>query len=317
MPGRQRCQIKIDRMQGNRENLNDNKEQSALSQKMSSLLSLDYVVTDVFTDVPLRGNPVAVVLDGSKLSTEQMHQIAHWTNLSETTFVVPTRSCVADYGVRIFTPSSELPFAGHPSLGTAHTLLEKGLINGSKNFVIQECPRGLVTIEISREGGSNKLYFGIDGLQSERINSEQLYGCLPGLSLRGNPYIVNIGPKWIVVEASNTAEQLLDLQPDFAKIKELSLNSSATGICVFASVGGKGDIELRTFAPLIGVNEDPVCGSGNAAVAHYRNVGSAYTCFQGSAVSRNGVVSVHYKDSKIWVGGCCCLVVDGRLTCRI
>lgn len=286
----------------------------------SSLLSLDYVVTDVFTDVQLEGNPVAVILDGSTLSTEQMQQIAHWTNLSETTFVVPACSDNADYAVRIFTPSSELPFAGHPSLGTAHALVEKGHVDGSKGFLIQECPRGLIRIEITQESGPRKFHFGIDGLETKQVDSEKIHTSLPGLEILGSPEIVNMGPSWIVVEVSNSAEELLDFQPDLVEIKQISSKLSATGICVFTSASKlprSSDIHLRTFAPFVGVNEDPVCGSGNAAVAFYRDIGSGYTCFQGSAVKRNGIVSISYRDNKIWVGGSCCSVVDGRLTCQV
>mgnify|MGYP003362581310 CR=1 FL=1 len=124
---------------------------------------VDYTVVDVFTSVPFKGNPVAVVLDGTKLSTDEMQSIAKWTNLSETTFLFPPTNPQADYKLRIFTTTMELPFAGHPTLGSCHAAIEAGLVDSSKQKIIQECERGLITIEKE----ADRLRFGIEGVTAQ------------------------------------------------------------------------------------------------------------------------------------------------------
>lgn len=269
---------------------------------------MDYKVVDVFTSKMTRGNPVAVVLDAQRLTSDEMQSIARWTNLSETTFVLaPTAE--ADYRVRIFTPTGELPFAGHPSLGTAHALIESGVI-ARKPVVVQQCLRGL--IEIRTENG---LQFGIDNVTSEAFSKADVEAAL-GLPIRGEPQVVNTGPLWVVAELDGTAKQLLEYEPRQKLILELSERARVTGICLFAA--REEGVELRTFAPVVNVAEDPVCGSGNAAVAFYRqSVGSAcghYEAFQGSAIHRDGRISVNFSDNKIWIGGNCVTGVLGRLT---
>jgi len=269
---------------------------------------MDYKVVDVFTDQVTRGNPVAVVLNASTLSSAEMQSIARWTNLSETTFVVPPTSPWADYHVRIFTPTGELPFAGHPTLGTAHALLEAGLVE-KKPCLVQQCSRGDINIKVDE----TRLLFEIDGITSEKISLDAVSGALPGLEITAQPQIVNAGPLWVVVKSRfEDARDLLNYEPDQERISKFSTTNKVSGICVFAEYPNN-DIEIRTFAPVEKVPEDPVCGSGNAAVAFYRALNASYSSFQGRAIHRDGRISVDYAQSGIWIGGRCVTGVTGKI----
>lgn len=227
-----------------------------------------FMQVDVFTAVPFLGNPVAVVLDAGELDTAAMQRIARWTNLSETTFVLPPTVPEADYRVRIFTPNGELPFAGHPTLGTAHAVAHsKGL---ATETLTQECAAGLVALRRlsdTHSGWSLRLPPGSLSPISEADEQAVAAALDLPLASRNTTRIVDLGPRWLTCEvACHTA--LLDTKPDFASIETLSQRLKITGINVFAAAhGASHDYELRTFAPAFGVPEDPVCGSGNGAVA--------------------------------------------------
>ena len=278
---------------------------------------VDYTVVDVFTTVPFKGNPVAVVLDGSKLSTEEMQQIAKWTNLSETTFIVPPTNPQADYKLRIFAPSEELPFAGHPTLGSCHAAIEAGLVDSSKQKIIQECKRGLITIEKE----SDRLKFGIDGVTAQEfpLDTEKFGKCFPGLNPVGKLSRVDAGPMWLVGEVSDSAQQLLATKPVYDEIAKYASELNGSGFCIFTTNANEGsDIEMRTLIP--GEGEDPVCGSGNAAVAFVRRPKieaagkSSYKSSQGSAVGRAGQIGVDYApNGLILVSGNCVSVVKGTI----
>lgn len=268
---------------------------------------------DVFTAVPLKGNPVAVVLDGAGLSAEQMQAIANWTNLSETTFVTAASDPVADYAVRIFTPKSELPFAGHPTLGTAHAVIEAGLAAWKQGKIVQQCAVGLV--EISQAG--NGLSFRLPRYGYEDApEPEKLAAALGEGAIIGTPQVVDVGPRWVIAELA--APQLLDaLMADLQILADYDRRHGTTGLTVFAN-GDDGNIMVRSFAPADGVAEDPVCGSGNGAVAAYRlrlgqvADGSAYRASQGTQVGRDGHVHVRVDGTDVHVGGECVTVVDGQ-----
>ncbi len=269
---------------------------------------------DVFTQVPLKGNPVAVILDAEGLSTETMQAIANWTNLSETTFVMPATDPAADYAVRIFTPRSELPFAGHPTLGTAHAVIEAGLasVNGGK--IIQQCAVGLVEVSQSGSGLSFRL---------PRYSYEDApdIGCLVAAlgdgAIVGIPQIVNVGPRWVIAELASIAV-LESLAPDLGSLANYDRKHHTTGLTVFAK-GQDEALIVRSFAPADGVAEDPVCGSGNAAVAAFRlrlgqvAAGSSYAVSQGRQVDRDGHVRVRIDGDVIHVGGECVTVMEGSL----
>jgi PhzF family phenazine biosynthesis protein len=270
---------------------------------------------DVFTAVALKGNPVAVILDAQGLSAEQMQAIANWTNLSETTFVTAATDPAADYAVRIFTPKSELPFAGHPTLGTAHAVIEAGLAKLRDGKIIQQCAAGLV--EVSQAG--NGLSFRLPRYSYEDApDADQLFRALGDGAISGQPQIVNVGPRWVIAELASV-ETIEKLSPDLPMLADYDRKHGTTGMTVFAS-GDDGNIMVRSFAPADGIAEDPVCGSGNAAVAAYRlglgaiGAGSGYTASQGRQVGRDGVVLVNIQGDRVHVGGECVTVVDGQFT---
>ncbi len=267
---------------------------------------------DVFTAVALKGNPVAVILDADGLSVEQMQAIANWTNLFETTFVTAATDAAADYAVRIFTPKSELPFAGHPTLGTAHAVIEAGLAAPKDGKVVQQCAVGLV--EISRSGSG--LSFKLPRYANEEApEAEKLTAALGEGAIKGSPQIVNVGPRWVIAELVS-AEVVEQLQPDLSMLADYDRAQSTTGMTVYAEKPD-GDIVVRSFAPADGIAEDPVCGSGNGAVAAYRLKtgqiagGSAYLASQGRQVGRDGHVRIRIEGDAVHVGGDCVTVVDG------
>ncbi|MDN3274361.1 PhzF family phenazine biosynthesis protein [Frankia sp. RB7] len=286
-----------------------------------------YKVVDVFTSRPLLGNPVAVILDADDLDTDAMQAIASWTNLSETTFVLPATSADADYSLRIFTPGSELPFAGHPTLGSAHAILESGrakLRPGGR--FIQECKVGLVEVTHEEEGGDQQLTFALPSAKLDPLGDadidelELILGC--AVTAKSAPGIVNVGPVWIVAQIADAAS-VLKLRPDLARLAKFERRLGVTGLTVFGAYE-EGDfaIEVRTFAPSCGVVEDPVCGSGNGSVAAFQWArgllapsGQSYIASQGQCVGRAGRVKVTVDaNGKVRIGGACVTCVEGSLT---
>ena len=287
-----------------------------------------FKVVDVFTARPLLGNPVAVVLDAEGMTTEAMQAVARWTNLSETTFVLPPTTAGADYLLRIFTPRSELPFAGHPTLGSAHAIVEAGRLTPREGGrLIQQCGIGLVELTLEERGEDRLLTFNLPPAKLEPLHAEDvaelelILGCK--VDQKTAPGIVNVGAVWIVANL-NDAAAVLDLQPDFARLAELERRLGVTGLTVFGTCehGDDAAIEVRTFAPSCGVEEDPVCGSGNGSVAAFQwqrgllpRGGSDYVAAQGRCVGRDGriKVSVH-ATGNVRVGGACVTSVEGSLT---
>jgi PhzF family phenazine biosynthesis protein len=287
----------------------------------------NYKVVDVFTTRPLAGNPVAVVFDADSLDTEAMQAIANWTNLSETTFVLRPTTPAADYRLRIFTPRSELPFAGHPTLGSAHAILEAGLAKLHEGGqLVQQCNIGLVEVNVDEGADGRHLTFTLPSARIEALEAadamelELILGRKLGHD--AGPAIVNVGPVWLVLTLPDAAA-VLTLKPDFARLAAFERRLGITGITVFGRhAQGDADIEVRTFAPSCGVEEDPVCGSGNASVAAYQwergmlpSGGTAYLAAQGRCVGRDGRVRVQVDaGGKVRVGGACITCVDGQLT---
>jgi PhzF family phenazine biosynthesis protein len=269
---------------------------------------------DVFTGVAFKGNPVAVILDAAGLSTEAMQAIANWTNLSETTFVTPATEAGADYAVRIFTPRCELPFAGHPTLGTAHAVLEAGLAQLNNGRIVQQCAVGLVEVGTMGNGLSFRLpryaFAAAPALAS-------LDTALGTGAIKGAPQIVDVGPKWVIAELTS-ATVLDQLAPDLAALADYDRTYQTTGLTVYA-VDADSAVAVRSFAPADGIAEDPVCGSGNAAVAAYRlrlgqiDGNSSYIASQGRQIGRDGQISVRIDGEAIHVGGQCVTVVDGSI----
>lgn len=286
-----------------------------------------YKVVDVFTDRPLLGNPVAVVLDAEGLDPEAMQAIARWTNLSETTFLLPPTTRAADYRLRIFTPGRELPFAGHPTLGSAHAALEARYIAARGGHLAQECGVGLVELAIEGEESNRRLALAlppatIRPLEPADLDElEALLGC--PVVREPAPAILDVGAIWVVAQLP-TAEGVLALEPDLARSAAFERRLGVTGVSVFgAHEAGDAEIEVRSFAPSCGVGEDPVCGSGNGSVAVFRRErglvpagGASYLAAQGRRVGRDGRVAVTIDaQGQVRLGGACVTCLDGTLHC--
>jgi len=283
-----------------------------------------YKVVDAFSPRPLLGNPVAVVLDAGGLDDAAMQAIARWTNLSETTFVLPPTVPGADYRLRIFTPGSELPFAGHPTLGSAHAVLEAGRAAPRDGRLVQECGVGQVAIDVEGSGPDRILTLALPPARlaaladDEVAELEAIFG--HPVMRAARPATVDVGPVWVIAQVQGV-DALLGLAPDMARCAAFERRLRATGVTLFAQRGDGPDIEVRSFAPSCGVNEDPVCGSGNGSIAVFRAArgllppgGARYRAAQGRCVGRDGAVLVAVDGGgAVRVGGACVTTVDGML----
>jgi len=265
---------------------------------------------DVFGSGPCSGNPVAVVLDADGLDDEEMQRFARWTNLSETTFMLPSSDPGADYRVRIFTPVLELPFAGHPTLGTCHAWLEAGGEPRDPGEIVQECGAGLVRIRRGEEG----LAFAAPALvRSGPASAEDAAKVAAVLDLDPAEMLavewVDNGPGWLAV-LLESAERVLELRPGALDFD--------LGVVGFHPEGAEAAIEVRAFFPVNGVAmEDPVTGSLNASVAQWLlgsgRLAAPYIATQGGAIGRAGRVHVSHEGGMVWVGGRTETVIRGTL----
>ena len=282
---------------------------------------LRFKQVDVFTNKPFLGNAVAVVFDADAIATVDMQRIARWTNLSETTFVLKPTTTEADYRLRIFTPREELPFAGHPTVGSAHAVLEAGIARAKDGVLRQECGAGVVQLRVTGTAADREIFFQAPPLQMAecRDAARELEGALGDRFKAGCvPMRIEAGPVWIVGELPDV-QALARLQPDMTAVARVSRELKATGLTVFArSEDPDYPVHVRTFAPLTGIPEDPICGSGNASVAAYRrrageNIAPGYRVRQGMQVGREGAVRVLVNGDVIEVGGQSVSCVDGTL----
>jgi PhzF family phenazine biosynthesis protein len=272
-----------------------------------------FTQVDVFTAVPLRGNPLAVVHGADALDAERMQAIARWTNLSETTFLLAPTDPAADYRVRIFTPGGELPFAGHPTLGSCHAWLERGGAPRRPDEVVQQCGVGLVRIR--RDGERNA--FEAPPLRTEPVDDGLLAKVCAALGLEPDrvqrALWLDNGPKWLGLLVDR-AETVLALEPDHAALKGLA----KVGIVAPQAAGSASDFEVRAFAAPVGVPEDPVTGSLNAGLAQWLiGAGLApdrYVAAQGARLGRAGRVHVQRDGERLWIGGSSVSLVRGELT---
>ena len=306
------------------------------------MTSRPFQQVDVFTDTAFLGNPLAVVLDGTGLSDAQMQTFAAWTQLSETTFVLPPTpkgaAGGADYRVRIFTPGAELPFAGHPTLGTAHAWLKAGNTPRHPGLLMQECGVGLVTLKQL----GKRWAFAAPPLKRSDITAEDLAPVLAALGLDSSEVMaaqnLNNGPHWLglLVDSLDT---VLALEPDHAAMKKLvtkvgvaARRQATAGILIrranrearaFAPstriANDSTDLEVRAFAAPVGIAEDPVTGSLNASLAQWLmadgHMPGHYSARQGTALGRAGQVFLS-KDAQgqVWVGGHVVGCVQGNVT---
>ncbi len=296
--------------------------------------------------MPYRGNPLAVVLDGTGLSDEDMQQFAQWTHLSETTFLLPPsaagQAAGADYRVRIFTPEVELPFAGHPTLGSCHAWLQAGGIPKAGPEIVQECAKGL--IRIRRE--DPRLAFAAPSLQRSEPDATLLACVTAALGLQAHQILaaqqLNNGPVWLGL-LLDSPDTVLQLTPDHQALKmaghmvgvigverpqasghliaRSNREARAFGARSATRVDSPPDaahIEVRAFTAPDGIEEDPVTGSLNASLAQWLIADgllpNRYVASQGACLNRNGQVHVAQDASgQVWVGGDSVTCIEGQV----
>jgi PhzF family phenazine biosynthesis protein len=252
-----------------------------------------------------------------------MQRIANWTNLSETTFVLPPTAAAADYRVRIFTPRQELPFAGHPSVGTAHAMIEAGLAVPRDGALSMECAAGVLPLRVDGAGATRRIFVRAPAARFADPEITQIVALSKALHVpitqHPAPRNVSVGPTWTVVDLEDEAT-VRSLEPDLGRLAEFSREHDSVGVAVF---GRSPDPVLpwvvRCFAPADGIPEDPVTGSGQAAIASFLRANAllppgavSYTASQGREVGRDGIVLVHVgADDRVDIGGQSVTCVDG------
>ncbi|MES2283560.1 MAG: PhzF family phenazine biosynthesis protein [Pseudomonadota bacterium] len=298
---------------------------------------------DVFTATPYFGNPLAVVLDAAGLDDAAMRRFANWTNLSETTFLLPPKDASADYAVRIFTPGGELPFAGHPTLGSCHAWLQAGGKAKRKDVIVQECAVGLVRIRQENDkGASPRLAFAAPPLKRSAPSPVLLAQVAAALGLKAAQITaaqtLDNGPVWLGL-LLDSPETVLQLAPNNLELAKLKVKIGVAGIyekTESAPLIGRAnreakafvqnyeapavtpDIEVRAFAPGIGINEDPVTGSFNAGLAQWLMADAyapeSYVASQGVCLNRAGLVYLDRDaNGQVWVGGESVTCIDGSV----
>ena len=275
----------------------------------------EFKQVDVFSTVALKGNPVAVVLNADSLTDGQMADFARWTNLSETTFVLKPQNPEADYRLRIFTTLKELPFAGHPTLGSCHAWLEAGGTPKGEE-IIQECSAGLIRI---RRDAGQLAFTAPPLLRTGAVESELLQRICGGLGIELQAVVlarwVDNGPGWVALMLRDR-EQVLALNPDYAQLMGLSIGVVAPWNA--AREGDEAQFEVRAFCAGEGMPEDPVTGSLNAGLAQWL-IGDGlaparYVASQGTAMGRAGHVAIEQIGDDIWVGGSAVTCISGQLS---
>jgi len=280
---------------------------------------------DVFTDRPFYGNPVAVVLEANDISDEEMQRIAAWTNLSETTFVQRPTVAEADYRLRIFTPAGELRFAGHPTVGSAHAILESGVATARDGVMRQECGAGVLKLTVEAEE-QRRIY--VEAPEAKFVREH--HGLWKGLGeALGHPIgewaaptSFDNGPVWLFARFDDAAD-IGSLEPDMSALTSLCREQSVTGVAAFALPEGSGPrVRIRCFAPAVGVPEDPVTGSANAALPAYlahhgmlAPIKREYVATQGTEMGRDGRVFVRVLDARgrTEIGGHSVTAIEGEI----
>jgi len=282
---------------------------------------------DAFTSLPFFGNPVAVVLGADGLDAGEMQRIATWTNLSETTFVLKPTGVQPAYRLRIFSPGNELPFAGHPTIGSCHAVLEAGIVAAADGRLVQECGAGDLPLRVEGQGAQRRIHVEAPEARfaGEFARLTQSLSAALGRQIAASPVPTALrnGPNWLFVRFEDTAD-VTDLRPDISGVTQLSREHSLTGIAAFAFDDDKQfAVHIRCFAPLFGVPEDPVTGSANAALPAYLarhglldRTGRNYVASQGTEMGRDGRVYVRVLDEsgRSEIGGQAVTVVDGEIT---
>jgi PhzF family phenazine biosynthesis protein len=285
-----------------------------------------FMQLDVFSDRSMLCNPLAVVIDAQDLDGATMQSFARWTNLSETTFLLPPTTPDADYRVRIFTPRQELPFAGHPSVGSAYAAIEAGLVDAGKQALVQECAAGLLPVRVEGDGAARRIHVQAPPARIHEVAEalrHKLQAALPAALAAHDVHLVDNGPHWLVCDLHDAA-LVRALQPDLPAIAALCEHNAAVGVSVFGRErDGTAVMVVRAFCPADGIPEDPVTGSANAAIMAVLGArgdaggyGLRYRASQGREVGRDGLVDVarDERSGAITIGGACALTVRGTLS---
>jgi PhzF family phenazine biosynthesis protein len=283
-----------------------------------------FMQLDVFSGQPMQGNPLAVVLDADGLDEARMRNFARWTHLSETSFLLPPTEPGADYRVRIFTPRQELPFAGHPSVGSAYAAIEAGLVPAGKTTLIQQCAAGLLPVRVDGTDAARTIHVQAPPASAHRVDpgvrnviAQALQQPLQDAQVR----LVNNGPRWLICHLPN-ATQVRQLKPDLPAIATLCLQQESIGVSVFGREdGGDAAMAVRAFCPADSIPEDPVTGSANAGIMAFladsgdNSYGDSYRASQGREVGYDGRVDVARDPltGHISIGGRCVVVIRGEL----
>jgi PhzF family phenazine biosynthesis protein len=281
-----------------------------------------YLQLDVFPAARTGGNPLGVVVDGERFDDAQMQQIARWTNLVETTFLLPPTTPQADYRVRIFTPTKEIAFAGHPSVGSAHAALEAGLCRPRDGMLVQECDAGLLPVRVEGSGTDRRLLVQappariLDGDSASRAVLEELLARFAPGAL--GAALVDGGRRWWIAELADAA-QLRASRPDHSAIAQLAASSDSMGLTVFAREGD--GLAVRAFPAGAGIVEDPASGAANGLIAAFiaereadGPLARGYEVSQGREIGFDARISVRIDaDGTIWTGGRCTTVINGEI----
>lgn len=273
---------------------------------------------DVFSATAYLGNPLAVVLDGTGLSAERMQQFARWTNLSETTFLLPPENEQADYRVRIFTPGGELPFAGHPTLGSCHAWLEAGGKPRGRDVIVQECQVGLIRIRHHAQGQA----FAAPPLERSAPSPAVLARVAAALGLKATQVVaaqtLDNGPVWLGL-LLDSPQSVLELSPDHLELKKLGIKVGVAAPYQPSTQKPEDpQLEVRAFAAPVGIDEDPVTGSLNASLAQWliadEHMPASYLAAQGTCLARAGRIHIERDaDAQVWVGGASVTCVSGSV----
>lgn len=281
-----------------------------------------YMQLDVFPARRGGGNPVGVVLDAGAWSEADMQAFAAWTQLVETTFVLPATTPAADYRLRIFTPQREIAFAGHPTIGSAHAVLEAGFAGVHDGRLVQECQAGLLPILVEGDGAQRRLFVRAPQARLLREGADAglsrlLEGIAPGVL---PPAFLEGGRRWWVAEFASEA-QLRAWRPDHAAIAALARDSESLGLCAFArAAGGESELVVRAFPAGVGIVEDPASGAANGLIAAWiamrepsGPLARGYRVSQGREMGKDAEIVVRIDADEIWVGGTAQLIVDGAV----
>jgi PhzF family phenazine biosynthesis protein len=285
-----------------------------------------FMQVDAFTARPFFGNPVAVVLGADGLKAEDMQRIATWTNLSETTFVLVPTVAQPAYRLRIFSPGHELPFAGHPTIGSCHAVLEAGIVAPRNGRLVQECGAGNLPLRVEGEGARRRIHVEAPEARCEgefpRLTRALTAALGRQVAATPAPTAFRNGPNWLFVRFEDMND-VTALEPDMSAVTKLSRDHSLSGIAAFAFVDhGEFAVHIRCFAPEHKVPEDPITGSANAALPAYlarhgllERTGREYVATQGTELGRDGRVYVRVLDEsgRAEIGGHAVTVVEGEI----